>query len=183
MSTPAAPARGTSSGAIVAALALAAASVLIFVAIWFALPQDSHYLALFTIGIISLVFALASTIGRAFTRAGSALKALSWGYAGLGFALLVGSLVLAGSMSIINIVLELVGLVIVVVLLAITVGLAVWGAGSARMTQQREMQREAWRASNPRSAFDYTTARPNVPSTAGNAPDESPPAAPPGASQ
>jgi hypothetical protein len=183
MSTPGTPASGTSSAAIVAVLALAAASVLIFVAIWFALPQDSHYLALFTIGVISLFFALGATIGRAFTRAGAALKALSWGYAGLGFALLVGSLVLAGSMSIIGIVLELVGLVIVVVLLAITVGLAVWGANSARMTQQREMHREAWRASSPRSAFDYTTARPNVPPTPGATPEDSPPAAPPGASQ
>ncbi len=183
MSTPGPPPRGTSSGAIVATIAVAAASVLLFIAIWFALPQDSHYLALATIGIVSLIFALVSTLGRAFTRAGDALKALAWGYAGLGFALLIGSLVLAGSMSIIGIVIELVGLVIVVVLIGIVAGLAVWGAGSARMTQQREMRREAWRASQPRSAFDYTTARPNVPSSPAPAPDESSPTAPPGASR
>jgi hypothetical protein len=180
MSTQGTPTRGTSGGAIVATIAIAAASVLLFIAIWFALPQYSHYLALATIGMISLVFALVTTIGRAFTRAGSALKALSWGYAGLGFALLVGSLVLAGSMSIIGIVLELTGLIIVVVLMGIVVGLAAWGAGSAQMAQRREMRREAWRASTPRSAFDYTTARPNVPA----APAEDPsPAPPPGASR
>jgi hypothetical protein len=175
--------KGTSTGAIVATIAVAAASVLIFVLIWLAVPQDSHYLALAEIGILSLVFALVTSIGRAFTRAGSALKTLSWGYTGLGFALLIGSLVLAGSMSILGIVLELVGLVIVVVLIAIVAFLAVWGAGSARMTQQREMHREAWRASNPRSAFDYTTARPNVPGSSAPGPEDSPPAAPPGASQ
>ncbi len=180
MSAPGTPTSGTSTGGIVASIALAAASVLLFVLIWYALPQYSHYLALATIGIVSLVFALITSVGRAFTRAASALKALSWGYAGLGFALLVGSLVLAGSMSIIGVVLELTGLVIVVVLIGIVAGLAAWGAGSARMAQQRELRREAWRASTPRSAFDYTTARPNVPASP---PEESSSAAPPGASR
>lgn len=183
MSAPTNPSTQTSAGAVVAVLAIAAASILLFLAIYLAVPQDSHYLALAIIGILSLVFALGSTIGRAFTRADSALKALSWGYAGLGFALLVGSLVLAGSMSIIGLVVELVGLTIVVVLIGIVAGLAVWGAGSAAMTRRREMARETWRASNPRSAFDYTTARPNVPPTPAGAGEESPPAAPPGASE
>jgi hypothetical protein len=183
MGTPGTPPARTTSGAIVATIALAAASVLLFVAIWFAVPQYSHYLALAVIGILSLVFSLVTTVGRAFTRAGNALKTLSWGYAGLGFALLVGSLVLAGSMSIITVVLELVGLVLVVILIGIVVGLAAWGAGSARMAQQREVHREAWRQSTPRSAFDYTTARPNVPATTPAGQDESPPVAPPGASQ
>jgi MFS family permease len=183
MATSGTPTARTSSGAIVATIALAAASVLLFVLIWFAVIGYHHDLALATIGIVSLVFALVSTIGRAFTRGGNALRSLSWGYAGLGFALLIGSLVLAGSMSLISVVLELTGLVIVVALLGIVAGLAVWGAGSARMTQQREMRREAWQASNPRSAFDYTTARPNVPSSSGTAAEETPPAAPPGASQ
>jgi MFS family permease len=180
MSAPATPARGTSAGAIVATLAIAAATVLLFIAIWFAIPQYNHYLALAWIGILSLVFSLVTSILRAFTRAASALKALSFGYAGLGFALLVGSLVLAGSMSIINVVLELVGLVIVVVLIGIVAGLAVWGAGSAQMAQRREMRREAWRASTPRSAFDYSTARPNVPAAPAEEPSPTPP---PGASR
>jgi MFS family permease len=183
MSTPGTPTARTSSGAIVGTIALAAASVLVFVLIWFAVIGYHHDLALATIGIVSLVFALVSSISRAFTRGGAALKSLSWGYAGLGFALLIGSLVLAGSMSVIGVTLELVGLVIVVVMIGIVAMLAVWGAGSARMTQQREMRRAAWQASNPRSAFDYTTARPNVPASSSSAPDESPPSAPPGASQ
>ncbi|MFZ0830125.1 MAG: hypothetical protein WAN40_03200 [Thermoplasmata archaeon] len=183
MSTPGAPPSGTSTGAIVASLALAAASALLFVAIWFAVPQYNHDLALAEIGILSLVFALASTLGRAFTRAGYVLKLLAWGYAGLGFTLLIGSLVLAGASSVIGVVFELVGLVIVVVLIAIVAGLGVWGAGSAAMTRRREERRETWRSSTPRSAFDYTTARPNVPSSSNPPPAESPPAAPPGASQ
>jgi MFS family permease len=183
MSTPGTPTARTSSGAIVATIALAAASALLFVLIWFTVHGAHHDLALATIGIISLVFALVSTISRAFTRGGAALKSLAWGYAGLGFALLIGSLVLAGSMSAIGVGLELAGLVIVVVLIAIVAFLGVWGAGSARMTQQREMRRAAWQASNPRSAFDYTTARPNVPASPTSASDESPPTAPPGASQ
>jgi O-antigen/teichoic acid export membrane protein len=162
-----------------------AASILLFVAIWFALPQYSHYLALATIGIVSLIFALVTSLGRAFTRDGGSFKSLSWGYAGLGFALLVGSVVLAGSASILGVVLELTLLVIVVVVIGIVAGLAAWGSGSARMAQQREMQREAWRASTPPSAFDYTTARPNIPGAPATAPtsDDSTPATPPGARQ
>jgi hypothetical protein len=172
-------------GANVVTFVIVVASVLLFVAIWFALPGYMHYEALATIGIVSLIFALVTSLGRAFTRGGATLKPLSWGYAGLGFALLVGSLVLAGSASIINVVLELVLLVIVVILIGIVAGLAAWGSGSARMAQQREMHREAWRASTPRSAFDYTTARPNVPGNPASPPstDESSPTAPPGASQ
>jgi hypothetical protein len=181
MSTPGTPTPAPTGGATVVTIVILAASVLLFVAIWFALPQYSHYLALATIGIVSLFFALITSVGRAFTRAGGTLKSLSWGYAGLGFALLVGSLVLAGSASIIGVVLELTLLVIVVVLIGIVAGLAAWGAGSARTAQQREMRREAWRASNPRSAFDYTTARPNIPATP--PPDETAPTAPPGASR
>jgi hypothetical protein len=91
--------------------------------------------------------------------------------------------VLAGSQSFIGIVFELVGLLLVVILIGIVAGLAVWGAGSARMTQRREMQREAWRGTTPRSAFDYTTARPNVPSSDPSQPEGTPPTAPPGASR
>lgn len=151
-------------GAVVAVIALAAAAALVFVLIWLILPQDNHYLALATIGVLSLFLALGTTIGRAFTRADLGLKMLSWGFVGLGFALLIGSLVLAGSQSIIGTVFELVGLVLVVLLLAIVAGLAAWGSGSAMMAQRREMRREAWKASPPASAFDYTTARPNIPS-------------------
>jgi hypothetical protein len=170
-------------GSTVVTIVILVASVLLFVAIWLALPQYSHYLALATIGIVSLFFALVTSVGRAFTRSGGSLKSISWGYAGLGFGLLVGSLVLAGSASIIGAVLELTLLVIVVVLIGIVAGLAAWGAGSARMAQQREMRREEWRASTPRSAFDYTSARPNIPAATAPASGESPPRAPPGASQ
>jgi hypothetical protein len=183
MQTAAPPTAPSSSASAIVTIVIAVASILLFVAIWFALPQHSHYLALATIGIVSLIFALICAVGRAFTRAGGSLKSLSWGYAGLGFALLIGSLVLAGSMSIIGIVFELVGLVLVVVLIGIVAGLAAWGSGSARMTAQREMRRDAWRASEPRSAFDYTTARPNVPVAPSGATEDAPSSAPPGARQ
>ena len=183
MSATGTPAATPTGGAAVVTIVILVASVLIFVAIWFALPQYSHYLALATIGIVSLVFALLTSVGRAFTRASGGLKSVSWGYAGLGFALLIGSLVLAGAASIIGAVLELVFLVIVVILIGIVAGLAAWGSGSARMAQQREMRREAWRASTPRSAFDYTTARPNIPATPAPAADESSSNPPPGASR
>lgn len=176
-------ARGTSLGAIVAVVTLAAASALLFLLIWFVLPEDDHYLALATIGILSLFFALGTTVGRAFSHADLALKMLSWGYVGLGFALLIGSLVIAGSMSFIGLVFELVGLVLVVVLMGIVAGLAVWGSGSARATQRREMQRQAWKASTPASAFDYTTARPSIPSPSAGPTDADAPMPPPGVRQ
>ena len=181
MSTSPRPAGATSTGGIVAALAILAASALLFLLIWFAVPQDYHYLALGMIGIISLVFGAASYFGRAFTRAGGALQALSWGYGGLGFALLIGSIVLAGPG--IGIVWELVGLLLVVVMLGVAAGFAAWARGSAQTAQAREIQRDAWRASTPRSAFDYTTARPNVPSASPTSPDGTPPAAPPEANR
>jgi hypothetical protein len=169
---------GTSLGAIVAVATLAAASALLFLLIWFVLPGDNHYLALATIGILSLLFALGSTIGRAFTRGDYALKALAWGYVGLGFALLIGSLILAGSMSFIGLLFEIVGLLLVVLLMGIVAGLAVWGAGSLVSTQRREMRRESWRAATPASAFDYTTARPSIPPS-NPGPVETGPATPP----
>jgi len=180
MSAPATTSSGTSAGAIVAAVVALAGSALLFLLIWFAIPND-HNLALGTIGIVSLVFALVCTFSRAFTRAGGALQTLSWGYAGLGFVLLIGSLVLAGPA--IGIVWELAGLIVVLVLMGITGALAVWGAGSMRMTQQREARREAWRETTPRSAFDYTTARPNVPAANPPPPEGNPPTPPPGVSR
>lgn len=182
MAAPVNPTTGTSRGAIVASLTLLAASVLLFLAIWFALPtQASHYMALLWIGILSLIFATVSYFGRAFTRAADALQLMSWGYAGFGFALLIGSLVLGA--PVIGTVTELVGLAVVVVLIGIVGGLTVWRSGSARTTQAREERREQWRASTPRSAFDYTTARPNVPPSGAPPAEGSPPTAPPGASQ
>jgi len=182
MAATASPTGTTSTGAIVASIAIVAASALLFIAIWLAIsPQDNHYLALLTIGIVSLVFALVCYFGRAFTRAGSALQALSWGYAGFGFVLLIGSL-LFGAPAI-GAVFEFVGLFLVAILIGAVGVLAVWRRNSDRMTQAREAKRETWRAATPRSAFDYSTARPNVPAPTAPPSDGTPPAAPPGASQ
>jgi hypothetical protein len=183
MSSPGMRVSGTTLGAIVAVITLAAASALLFLLIWFVEPGDDHFIALATIGILSLFFALGSTIGRAFTRGDYALKALAWGYVGLGFALLIGSLVLAGSMSFIGLLFEIVGLLLVVLLMGIVAALAVWGAGSVVATQRREMRREAWKATTPASAFDYTTARPSIPSSAPGPTDVDSSTPPPGVHQ
>lgn len=165
-----------------ASIAIVAASALLFIALWLALPSSTgHYLALATIGIVSLVFALVCFFGRAFTRAGSALQALSWGYAGFGFVLLIGSLIVGAPK--IGAVLEFVGLFLVAIMIGAVAVLAVWRRNADQMTQAREARRETWRASTPRSAFDYTTARANVPAAPAAPSDGSPPNAPPGASQ
>lgn len=182
MSAPAPSPARVSTGAIVASIAIVAASALLFIALWLALPSTTgHYLGLATIGIVSLVFALVCFFGRAFTRAGSVLQALSWGYAGFGFVLLIGSLIVGAPT--IGVVLEFIGLFLIAVMIGAVAVLAVWRRNADQMTQAREARREAWRASTPRSAFDYTTARPNVPASSPGSSDGSPPAAPPGASQ
>ncbi len=182
MSAAAPPSPRVSTGALVASIAIVAASALLFIALWLALPSSTgHYLALATIGIVSLVFALVCFFGRAFTRAGSALQALSWGYAGFGFVLLIGSLIVGAPK--IGAVLEFVGLFLVAIMIGAVAVLAVWRRNADQMTQAREARRETWRASTPRTAFDYTTARPNVPAAPPAPSDGSPPNAPPGASQ
>ncbi len=172
------PPRGTSAGGIIGAIILAVAALILFLAIYFALPQDNHYLALSTIGSVSLVFALVSYFGRAFTLAGALLQNMSWGFAGLGFALIVGSLLLGGSF--IGLVLELVYLFFTVILIGAWAFLVVWRRGTQQTSQRLEAHRQGWRASTPASAFDYTTARPNTPAPAPVEPNQNPPAPPPG---
>jgi O-antigen/teichoic acid export membrane protein len=181
MAASATAASRTSAGSIVGAVILPVAALLISLAIWFAFPQDNHYFALSTIGSVSLIFALVSYFGRAFTQAGAALQSLSWGFAGLGFALIVGSLLLGGSY--LGIVLELVYLFIVVILIGAWAFLVVWRRGSLQAVQKTEAHRESWRASTPASAFDYTTARPNLPPTAPPPAEGNAPSPPPGASR
>lgn len=172
------PPRGTSAGGAIGAIILAVAALILFLAIYFALPQDHHYLALSTIGSVSLVFALFSYFGRAFVQAGALLQNMSWGFAGLGFALIVGALLLGGSY--IGIVLELVYLFFVVILVGAWAFLVAWRRGTQQASQRLEAHRETWRASTPTSAFDYTTARPNTPAPAAGETNQNPPAPPPG---
>lgn len=178
--SPTAPS-GTSPGGLVGAIILPIAAIVLFLAIWFALPQDNHYLALATIGSVSLLFAIVSYLGRAFVRAGGVLQSLSWGFAGLGFALIVGSLVVGS--SVLGTVLALLYLFVVVILVGAWAFLVVWRRGSLAATQRVETRREAWRESAPRSAFEYTTARPNTPPPSPPAGEGSPPAPPPGVSR
>ncbi|MCI4352807.1 MAG: hypothetical protein L3K14_05395 [Thermoplasmata archaeon] len=166
------------AGALVVVGIFLAVSVLLFLAIWFAVPWYNHYLALTIIGLLSLVFAVVSYFGQAITSAGGAFQALSWGYLGLGFALLIGSILLLGPT--IGLVLELVGLLLLVVLIGLAGAFAVWRRAAVQSGQQREARRDAWRASNPRSAFDYTTARPSVPSSGSTPPADKSSTPPPG---
>lgn len=179
MSAPTAPPGRFSAGAFVVVGIFLAVSVLLFLLIWVVLPQYNHDLALLVIGFLSLTLAVVCYFGQAITTGGGALSALSWGYLGLGFALLIGSVLLLGPT--IGLVLELVGLLLVVILLGIAGAFAVWRHMAVQSGQRREAHREAWRASNPRSAFDYTTARPSVPSGGSSSPEGTPPTPPPGA--
>ncbi|MCI4349681.1 MAG: hypothetical protein L3J93_05645, partial [Thermoplasmata archaeon] len=93
MTASTAPPGRFSAGVLIVGVFLAI-SVLLFLAIWFAVPQYNHYLSLTIIGFLSLVFAVVCYFGQAITTTGGALRALSWGYLGLGFALLIGSVLL-----------------------------------------------------------------------------------------
>jgi hypothetical protein len=180
MNTAPLPVKAASIGAVVLALVFLAVTVLIFLTVWFALPGH-HNLALGIIGILSLGFGVVSYFGQALFPSGAALQTISWGYAGLGFVLIIGAIILEG--PVIGILFELVAMVFVVLMIGVAAAFALWRYNSLHSTAQREVRREGWRAGAPASAFEYTTARPNVPPPASSPTDTTGPAPPPGVSR
>src|SRR5271157_1521722 len=134
------PVRGTTSGMLLTALFLVVA-ILLFIAIYFALPDNQHYGALLLIGVLSLVFALACYFAEALSREPTSQRSLAWGFFGMGFTVLV-----------------------LTVVLAIAVAFIVWRTRAVRATENQMVSRAAWRNEPAPSAFTYGTANsPSVP--------------------
>ncbi len=172
------PVRDRWSGAVLTALFLVLA-VLIFAALYFALPAQSHFYALIAIGIVSLLFALGSYLAEAASKQPTAQRSLAWGFFGMGFAVLLLTVGLSTTYGILGITAALVGLILIVVVLFVTVLLIAWRGRAVRATENQQVARAAWRAESAPSAFSYATANsPSVPQTV-PAPPTGGPASPP----
>lgn len=159
-SPPAAPRARDWGPALVLTIFLVAA-VLVFAAVYFAYPAAHHLWSLLIIGILSLFFAIFAYLGQSLSSDPWAQQAVGWGFLALGFALLIGSLALSGPY--VGAVDMFLGLALVVALAAVTAALILWRTRSVKSDLPREAKREAWRETTPVSAFDYGTARTNLP--------------------
>lgn len=173
------PVRGQTSGLLLTVLFLAFA-VLLFVGIYLTLPDNQHYGALLLIGVLSLIFALASYLAESLSREPTSQRSLAWGFFGMGFTVLYLSVGLASYYNVngISPLDQLTGIIVVTAVLLVAVVGIVWRVRAVRATANQMVSRASWRNENPPSAFSYGTANsPSVPTVA--PPPSSPPAAPP----
>ncbi len=165
---------GWAAGVLVALFLVIAALVL--GAIYFAFPAAHHYDALLFIGIVALFFALGSYLAEAASRSPSIQRALAWGFFGLGFADLLGTLAVSHLYGVLSVVDAMLGLAVVLAALFISVGLMMWRARAVARTAAREAPRQAWRQEPTPSALSYSTANsPSVPVVTPPPPAASPP--------
>lgn len=183
MATSNPPPRSTSVSqwsALVLGVLLAVAAGLIFTTIYVALPIFHHYWALIAIGILSLFFAFGSYLSEAFSRRPVAQRSLAWGFFGMGFAVLIVTILLGPMYGALSLLGELVSLLVVILALIVAVVFIGWRMRSQAATEERLARRAAWQSSTPASALDYPSANaptvPQVPSppAGGNAPPRSP---------
>ncbi len=157
---------------------LAVIAVLIFVGIYLIFPQDQHFNALILIGVLALVFALVAYLLESLSRDPIFQRALAWGFMGMGFAVLLLTLVFApdpdGDVTFLT---RLGGVVGVLIVLAITIVGILWRGRERASEGARRKKREAWEAQTPASAFSYSTiGTPTTPSSSSASEPPSPPA-------
>jgi hypothetical protein len=143
-------------GAIVGVFALIAA--LVFAGVYVGLPENGHFYALVTIGILALVFALGAYLAQAVAPDPLVPRALSWGFAGLGFALLFGTILLDPT-GLLGFSAQVVVLVVLLLFLLVALFGGYWRYRSVAIDRARLAHREGWNASTPRSALDYAAAQ------------------------
>jgi O-antigen/teichoic acid export membrane protein len=162
------------TGALLGGLLLVVAALL-FVGVYLVLPQDDHFYALITIGILSLLFALGSYLGSALTREPGAARLATFGFLGMGFATLLLTLILAPANPL-TLIAQLIGLVLVVLVLIAVVAFARWRASSLGREAQRRERRQEWSSAPAPSAFSYAAAQkseappPQAPPSGGGSP-------------
>jgi hypothetical protein len=138
---------------------LFAVAILTFVIVWLAFPGQNHYGALIDIGILALIYSLLTYLVRAFTVDPTPLQAAGWGLYGLGAAVLILAVVFdapPGS----NIVGQLIGVIVVLIVLFVGFLGAAWRGRTNASDRARAQGREAWRQQPVGSAFSYSTANP-----------------------
>ncbi len=169
MTTPtptAPPSRTRWSGVVLTALFLVIAAILFYL-VYIALPQSQHFYGLVWIGILALIFAVASYLAESLSRDPAAQRSLAWGFFGMGFAVLFLTLGLAPSYGISLGIWQPIGLLFTAIALAVSIALIAWRLRAVQSTASREGVREQWRARPAPSAFSYAAANsPSVPATA-----------------
>lgn len=161
-----ASARQGLSAAVLTALLLAVAGLL-FYGIYLALPQNHEFGALLLIGVLALVFALGSYLSESVSRDPAAQRSLAWAFVGMGFATLFLSVGLGPYYHVESQGNMILGLIVLVIVLAVTVALITWRLRAVDATAHQEVARRAWRGEDPVSALSYSTANsPSVPTAA-----------------
>jgi hypothetical protein len=164
--------------AVVLSLLLVIAAALVFTLVYLAYPANQHFGALLLIGSLALVFAVVCYLAESISRDPAAQRSLSWAFAGMGFATLFLTVGLGNYYGVESFTGMLTGLLILVVLVAITAALVLWRSRSVGSVARREVARTTWRQEAPVSAFSYSSANsPTVPATA--PPPSSPAGTPP----
>jgi hypothetical protein len=161
---------------------LLAIAVLAFVGIYLALPGQGHFYALVWIGILALIMAAASYVGSSLTRDPSAVRLATFGFLGMGFAILLltiavgpdNPLLPSGQSTSIG---QIAWLIVLLVLLVGVVFGARWRANEMGRQNRRSEQRTEWGQSTPKSAFEYAAAQTTSapPAASPPAPTSSPP--------
>ncbi len=131
---------------------------LVFAALYFAYPNDGHWYALLGNGIIAVLFSLGSYLAEAASREPTIQRSLAWGFFGMGFAVLLLTVVLGPTYGVPSTVGSIEGLIVVLAALFITVGLMMWRVRALHATASREAPREAWRHEPAPSALNYAAA-------------------------
>jgi hypothetical protein len=156
MATPSPRSMGAWLGPVIVA-GFAVVSALLFAGIYLAVPQGDHFYSLIGIGILSLVFALGGYLAQAAAPDPALPRALSWGYTGLGFALLFGT-VLLNPGSVLGYLAQVAVLTLVILALLVTLVGVYWRHRAIVTEEARQEHREAWRGQPTPSALDYAAA-------------------------
>ena len=144
-------------------------AIVLFAGIYLLVPDT--FVALLWIGSLALVFSILCYVFQAFTTSPVLPRAASWGFMAMGFTVLLGTLLFPPA-NVITAVVQLIGIILVLLLLAVWVAVIAWRARGRANTARREAERAEWRQSPPPSAFEYSTAK--VPGV--STPPVSPPA-------
>jgi hypothetical protein len=140
---------------------------LLFTLIYIAVPQNHEFTALLLIGVFALIFAIGCYLAEAASRDPSAQRSLAWAFLAMGFATLFLSVGLGPTYGVESFTNMLLGLLVLIVLLAVTAALIAWRVRGAQAEAHQQVARAAWRSETPVSAFSYSTANaPSGPTTA-----------------
>ncbi|MCI4358902.1 MAG: hypothetical protein L3J95_00515 [Thermoplasmata archaeon] len=155
--TPAAP--SLLRGAL--AIVLAAIAAIVFLLVYLGLPGNDHVGALLSIGVLSLVFALVTYFGQSLSSSAGPIEAVSWGFTGLGFGLLLLTLGFAPA-STMSFTGRLLGFLVVLIGLALVIVIAGWRWRGRALDTARAAEHTAWTRRPPTNALDYPAAGPST---------------------